>query len=66
MSEGDGVWLAIAAVAAALTLTTAVLPAARGASPVRIVAWFLRCWAGRLVLLALWGEAGFHLLCQRP
>jgi hypothetical protein len=59
-------WIAIAALAGALALVTELVPAARPASAQRIVGWFLRCWLGRLFLLGLWAEAGFHLLCQRP
>ncbi len=66
MSGGAATWLAIALAALVLLAATTALPAARPAALWHVVGWFLRCWGGRLVLLALWAEAGFHLLCQRP
>lgn len=66
MTLGAAIWLAIGAAALALTGVTAVLRAARPASLPAVLGWFLRCWGGRVLLLALWAEAGFHLLCQRP
>jgi hypothetical protein len=31
-----------------------------------VVRWFLACWSGRLLLLAGWAAAGWHIFCQRP
>lgn len=31
-----------------------------------VVHWWLESWLGRIVLLALWAEAGFHVFGQRP
>jgi hypothetical protein len=28
--------------------------------------WLLGSWLPRLVLLAAWGAAGWHVFCQRP
>ena len=66
MSPGAAAWLAIAVGALALVAATGLVPAARPYRLTGVVGWFLHSWAGRLAVLALWAEGGFHLLCQRP
>jgi hypothetical protein len=66
MTPGAAVWLVIGVLALVLGIVTTTVPSVRAASPQRVLGRFLACWAGRAVLLALWAEAGFHLLCQRP
>lgn len=64
MSTGAVVWTVIGAGWLAWTgLTTAVdrLP-----GPASVVRAFLGSWTGRLIALAAWGGAGWHLFCQRP
>ena len=31
-----------------------------------IVRWLLSSWMSRIVLLAFWAIAGWHIFCQRP
>jgi hypothetical protein len=62
---GAAVWLVI------LTGTVvwlAVVALARGVffGPGRIVRWLLNSWLSRIMVLAVWGLAGWHVFCQRP
>ncbi|MDA8296229.1 MAG: hypothetical protein M0004_06520 [Actinomycetota bacterium] len=64
MTTGTLIWLALAVLAGALVLVGAL--ARRVPSVADVVHWWLESWLGRLVLLALWAEAGFHVFTQRP
>lgn len=65
MSTGAIIWLTLAGLTGALALAGAL---ARRFVPsvADVVHWWLESWLGRLLLLALWAEAGFHLFTQRP
>ncbi len=66
MSAGGLAWTAWAAVAAGVLAATGLSEAGRRFAVWRLLERLLSCWAGRLVLLAAWAEAGFHLFSQRP
>ena len=34
--------------------------------PRRVIHWFLASWPSRLMILAAWAGAGWHVFCQRP
>jgi hypothetical protein len=65
IDPGTVVWLVLAggvvgwAAVLALTSWTRV-------GPRPVLRWLLGSWASRLVLLAAWGAAGWHVFCQRP
>lgn len=65
MSTGTIIWLALAILTGALALAGVL--ARRGVPGIpEVVHWWLESWLGRLCLLALWAEAGFHVFTQRP
>jgi hypothetical protein len=66
VTAGDVVWLVLAAGAVTLIGLTTALGPARVPGLAQVVGWFLRSWLGRLVALAAWAGAGWHLFCQRP
>lgn len=64
MTAGGVVWVAIgAAWSVWLVVTRLVRPLPGVESVVRA---FLGSWLGRMVALAAWAEAGWHLFGQRP
>ena len=63
---GAAVWLALVLALGAWTVLTAVTAQGRLPTVVDVVRWCLESWAGRIVLLAMWAEAGFHVFTQRP
>ena len=63
---GDVVWAVLAAAAVGWLVCTQLVGPARLPGVADVVRWFLRCWTGRLLLLAAWAGAGWHLFCQRP
>jgi hypothetical protein len=63
---GTVVWAVIAAVVVAWLAVTQLAGAGRLPGAVDVVRWFLRCWLGRLFLVAAWAGAGWHVFCQRP
>ena len=65
IEPGAVVWLVLAT-AAVVWLSLAVLCRRRLIGPVRLVRWTLASWTSRLVILAAWGGAGWHIFCQRP
>lgn len=63
---GSVVWLALAAALASWAILAGTVLRRRVPTLGDVVRWWLESWVGRLVLLALWAEAGFHVLTQRP
>jgi hypothetical protein len=64
--RGAEVWVAIGCALAIFLLLTTLAGARRLPGVVDLFRFFLRCWSGRLFLLVLWSEAGWHLFTQRP
>lgn len=62
---GAAVWIVIAAALAGLLVTTAV-HRRRLPTVVDMVHWWLESWWGRLLMLAFWAAAGFHVFTQHP
>jgi hypothetical protein len=62
---GAKVWIVLAA---GLTVWSAAVLLSRGAlfGPRAIVRWLLGAWSPRIMVLAIWGLAGWHIFCQRP
>jgi hypothetical protein len=63
---GAVVWAGLAGALGGWFAVTLVAGPARLPGIVDVVRWFLGCWAGRLLVLACWAGAGWHLFCQRP
>lgn len=63
---GAAIWFVLAGVLAAWIGVTTVARGARLPTIVDVACFWLESWVGRLVLLALWAEAGFHVLTQHP
>lgn len=63
---GDVVWAVLAAAVVAWLVCTQVAGPRRLPGITVVLAWWLRCWLGRFLLLAAWAGAGWHLFCQRP
>lgn len=63
---GDVVWAVLAGVLVAWVVVTEVVRDPRCPRITAVLSWWLRCWLGRLLLLAAWAGAGWHLFCQRP
>ena len=63
---GAAVWFALATALAAWVVLTATIGRARLPTMVDVARFWLESWVGRLALLALWAEAGFHVLTQHP
>jgi hypothetical protein len=61
---GEVVWSALAAAVAGLAVVTSRARTLVG--PVAVFRWLLGSWAGRVIALAAWAGAGWHLFCQRP
>lgn len=66
MTIGAVVWSCVAAALLAWITITQVVGAQRLPTVRAIADWFLECWLGRFLLLAAWGEIGWHVFCQRP
>ncbi len=64
MSVGAVVWVAIGTVWVLSLLAGRLVGPIPGISAV--VRAFLGSWFGRMVALAAWAEAGWHLFGQRP
>lgn len=62
--SGGPVWAVLAAAAACWLLITA--RSARLVSLPDLLLLLLRTRVGRLLVLAAWAEAGFHVFSQRP
>ena len=63
---GDLVWAVLAAAVAAWLVVTALAGPERLPGVADVVRWLCSCWLGRLLALAAWAGAGWHLFCQRP
>ena len=63
---GANVWLAMAIGASAWLLVTFVAGPKRLPGLLDVLGAFLGCWAGRIFMLALWSEAGWHLFTEHP
>jgi hypothetical protein len=63
---GAGVWTGLAVAGVAWLAITLIAGPRRLPGVVDVVRWFLRCWLGRVLTLAAWAGAGWHLFCQRP
>lgn len=63
---GNVVWAVLAGALVAWVVVTQVVGDPRLPPITSVLAWWLRCWLGRLLLLAAWAGAGWHLFCQRP
>ena len=61
---GEAVWTALAVASATWIVASWRIRWLVG--PGDVVRWLLQSWAGRLVVLAAWAVAGWHLFCQRP
>jgi hypothetical protein len=65
IAPGAVVWLVLAGGVVSWSAVLALTSWARvGLRPV--ARWLLGSWLPRLVLLAAWGAAGWHVFCQRP
>ena len=62
---GAVVWLALATGTLGW-LGIAALSAGRLAGPRRALRAFLGSWPPRIMILAAWAAAGWHVFCQRP
>lgn len=58
------VWAVLAAAAVAWVVLSAWCPRLPG--PVAVARWVVASWLGRILALAGWAAAGWHLFCQRP
>jgi fumarate reductase subunit D len=63
---GTVVWAVLAGVFLLWVAITFIAGPKRMPSVVDVVRWFLQSWLGRLLVLAAWAGAGWHLFCQRP
>ncbi len=63
---GAAVWFVLAALLGVWTVVTAARRRRRLPTIADLLAWWLDSWVGRLALLGLWAEAGFHVLTQHP
>lgn len=64
MSVGLAVWTATGAVWVGWLVVTGLARPLPGIE--RVVRGVLQSWLGRLLALAAWAEAGWHLFGQRP
>ena len=64
MNAGGVVWVAIGAAWLTWLVVTRLLRPLPGIESV--VRAFLGSWLGRIVALAAWAEAGWHIFGQRP
>ncbi len=63
---GSVVWAALTAALVAWLVVTQVAGDSRLPRISAVLAWWLRSWLGRFLLLSAWAVAGWHLFCQRP
>jgi hypothetical protein len=66
VTAGDAVWLGLGVLTAAWVVATVVAGPRRLPGIGRAGRWLVGAWAPRLVSLAAWSLAGWHLFCQRP
>ncbi len=65
IEPGSVVWLALVAGVVAWLAVLALVPGTF-VGPRRVIHWLLSSWPPRLVVLAAWAAAGWHIFCQRP
>jgi hypothetical protein len=65
MAPGSAVWLALGLAVAAWTVIE-IVRRRSAAIPGRLVGWLVGSWLGRIVMLGVWAEVGWHLFTQRP
>jgi hypothetical protein len=63
---GNVVWAVLAGALVTWVVVTQVVGGDRLPGITAVLSWWLRCWLGRVLLLAAWAGAGWHLFCQRP
>jgi len=65
IEPGSVVWLALGV---GVVAWFAVLALVHGTliGPRRVIHWFVASWPSRLMVLAAWAAAGWHIFCQRP
>jgi len=63
---GNVVWAVLAGALVAWVVVTQMIGGERLPGITAVLSWWLQSWLGRLLLLAAWAEAGWHLFCQRP
>jgi hypothetical protein len=63
---GAIVWAVLAGATVLWLVVTQALGPRRLPGVVDVVRLFLRSWLGRMLALAAWAGAGWHLFCQRP
>ena len=64
--EGDVVWAIVGATLVVWLVVAALVRSKTVPGLAGVFEWLLRSWCGRVVLLLLWAEAGWHLFTQRP
>ena len=64
--EGDVVWAIVVATLVVWLVVAALVRSKTVPGLAGVFEWLLRSWCGRVVLLLLWAEAGWHLFTQRP
>jgi hypothetical protein len=65
IEPGSVVWLSLAAGVVGWLAILALAPRTL-VGPRRVVHWLLASWPSRLMILAAWAAAGWHMFCQRP
>lgn len=63
---GAVVWAVIATAVVVWFVVTALSRSRHLPNLADVLRWFLQCWLGRLLILAAWAGAGWHVFCQRP
>lgn len=61
---GGVVWITLGVTGLVWVVVSATVPGLP--TPAAVARWAVSSWAGRLIVLALWAEAGWHLFAQRP
>ncbi len=63
---GDAVWAGLALALALWVVVSALCGPKRLPGFVDVARWWCDSWLGRLLALAGWAAAGWHVFCQRP
>ena len=64
--EGDIVWAIIGTTLALWLAVTTLVRTKSIPGLADVFEWLLRSWSGRVIMLLLWAEAGWHIFTQRP